>query len=90
MPVKELIKLTKEEKEKLGFKRIMTQKDFEKILQYLGYLSYSTYTIGKFATKNGYEKFKKYFNNQILILYKVKGTPMPNLVKKTYEIENEN
>lgn len=89
MPGKELIKLTKEEKEKLGFKRIMTQKDFEKILQYLGYLSYSTYTIGKFATKNGYEKFKKYFNNQILILYKVKGTPLPNLIKTTYEIENE-
>lgn len=88
MQRKELISLTKEEKEKLGFKRIMTQQDFEKILQYLGYLYFSRYTVGKFAAKNGYEKFKKYFNGQVLILYKIKGTPAPNLVKKTYTLED--
>lgn len=87
MPGKQLIELTKEEREKLGFRRIMTQKDFEKILQYLGYLYFSPYTVGKFATKNGYEKFRKYFNGQILVLYKVKGSPAPNLVRKTYDFE---
>ena len=87
---KELIELTQEEKERLGFKRIMSQQDFEKILQYLGYLYFSRYTVGKFASKNGYEKFKKYFNGQALVLYKIKGTPAPNLVKKTYVLEDIN
>lgn len=87
MPGKQLLELTKEEKEKLGFKRIMTTRDFEKILQYLGHLYFSSYTIGKFASKNGYEKFRKYFNGQILVLYKIKGSPAPNLVRKTYEFE---
>ncbi|MDD2953279.1 MAG: hypothetical protein PHC95_08965 [Parabacteroides sp.] len=86
--MKEFIQLTKSEKEKLGFKRIMTQEDFVKILQELGYLYHTNYTVGKFANKNGYEKFKKTFSGRIITLYKEKGTPTPNLVRKTYDLEN--
>ena len=85
---KPLIKLSSTEKEKLGFKRIMTMQDFEKILQQLGYLTITQYTIGKFAATNGYEPFRKRFNNHQLTLYKIAGTQTPNLVRKTYVLED--
>ncbi|WP_455625869.1 hypothetical protein [Parabacteroides sp.] len=87
MRQKPLVKLSKSEKEEMGFKRLMTMQDLEKILQQLGYLSISRYTIGKFASLNGYETFDKRFNGQQIKLYKIAGTPTPNLIRKTYVLE---